>query len=331
MKWLNYLLVLVNLGFFAWQYQKREAALARAAQVEAAEPAYVTRLLLLSELPRGATESGVGPTDSRTAAGPAAATPSPAVAPSPPAPAVSAGVPAASDQAASARPAVSEQLATVAVSDPPAGEEHAPALPAPAGVQARPSRPPAAAPPAPTTAEPPPVASGPGATPAGVAGGAVEPPPTDPRHCYVVGPLAEDAPVDAMRAWLAQQGGRVQSRFDPRQEPKSFWVFIPPAASAAAARETYARLQADGVKDVMRLSTGSMVNGISLGLYNRRGSAEQRVAELKRLGYAAEIEPRFKDVREGWLDVTFEGPKDLPRDAFRGAFPQAKLAAGACR
>ena len=331
MKWLIYLLVLVNLGFFAWQYQKREAALARAAQVEAAEPAYVTRLLLLSELRPEATGSGAGPTDSRTAAGPELATPSPAAAPSPPAPAGSAGGPAASAQAASARAVVSAQPATAAVSAVPPAEEKAPALPAPAGVEARAGQPPAAPPPAPATAEPPPVASVPGAAPTGVAGGAVEPPPTDPRRCYAVGPLAEDAPVDAMRAWLVQQGGRVQSRFDQRQEPKSFWVFMPPAVSVAAARETYTRLQADGVKDVMRLSTGSMANGISLGLYNRRGSAEQRVAELKRLGYAAEIEPRFKDLRESWLDVTFDGPKDLPRDAFRGAFPQAKLAAGACR
>jgi hypothetical protein len=146
-----------------------------------------------------------------------------------------------------------------------------------------------------------------------------------------VGPLAEDTPLDAMRAWLAQQGGQVHSRIEQRQEPRSFWVFIPPAASAAAAKETFDRLQADGVKDLMRLGGGSLANGISVGLYNRRSAADQRVAELKRLGYTAEIEPRLKDVREGWLDVTFVGSKDLPRDAFRGAFPQAKVTAGACR
>ena len=55
MKWLIYLLVIANLTFFAWQYQKREATVARTADTASAEPAYVTRLLLLSEVgPAGA-------------------------------------------------------------------------------------------------------------------------------------------------------------------------------------------------------------------------------------------------------------------------------------
>ena len=51
MKWILYLLVLANAAFFAWQYQLRAAVGAASEAREAARPAYVTRLVLLSEAP----------------------------------------------------------------------------------------------------------------------------------------------------------------------------------------------------------------------------------------------------------------------------------------
>ncbi|MCU0937016.1 MAG: hypothetical protein MUF66_13395, partial [Gammaproteobacteria bacterium] len=88
MKWLLYLLVLANAAFFAWQYQLREAARAATAAQQAAEPAYVTRLVMLSEVP-GAADGAAGlVADAAPGTGPAAAGEAPpALAAAPPEPA----------------------------------------------------------------------------------------------------------------------------------------------------------------------------------------------------------------------------------------------------
>jgi hypothetical protein len=330
-KWLLYLLVLANAAFFAWQYQLREAARAATAAQQAAEPAYVTRLVMLSEVAGTADGTAGRVADAAPETGPAA------VAEAPPAPPSAPPEPVRQDPAAShssaaaptgvAAPEPVPTPAVVAAAPVPQESglapvaEAAPAAPA----VALPGRPP----------EPTPAAPAPSPAAGARAGNGVPGPPaeaaTDRRRCYSVGPLAEDAPVDALRAWLQQQGAQVKSRVEQRQEPRSFWVYIPPAPSAAAARETADRLQADGVKDVMRMSAGAMANAISLGLYNRRAAADQRVAELKRGGYAAEVETRFKEVRETWLDAAFEGSRELPREGLRTAFPQLKATGATCR
>ena len=372
MKWILYLLVLANAAFFAWQYQLRVAVRAASEAREAARPAYVTRLVLLSEAPERSGESGAPGTGqtaeerptaaspaaagleaaspeaaSPEAAGPVAARPaaaSPAEEPKPDGAPGMRDVPAPVSPVAVPLPTPAPVTASVlSAAAPPVGPAAAPSP----GLAAAPSAEPATAPPVVSAAAPPvvpPAAPAPSLPPTGEPAGllrgetALDPagrlpaPPAatvaevaEPRRCYRVGPLAEDAPVDPVRTWLAQHGGEVQSRVEQRQEPRSFWVYLPPAPSAQAAREAADRLQAEGVKDVMRVTAGAKANAISLGLYNRRAAADQRVSELKRAGYAAEVETRFKEVRETWLDATFAGPKAPPREALRAAFPQVQV------
>lgn len=338
MKWILYLLLLANAAFFAWQYQLREASRAASEAREVAGPAYVTRLVMLSEVggggvaaePASSGAGGAGSAHSAQSGVPVSATP--AAPGSDVANAVPNGTPVAApaglaspgvglsapEVASPVTPAVSVVAATSLSSVPAVDPPVSLAVPSPPPRAAEDAAPPPAS-------VPPPAASPPAAVPV------AEVSPPERRRCYSVGPLADDAPIDAVRAWLVQQGAQVQSRVEQRQEPRSFWVYIPPAASAVAARETADRLQADGVKDVMRMSAGAMANAISLGLYNRKAAADQRVAELKRAGYGAEVETRFKEVRESWLEATFEGVKDLPREAFRTAFPQLKAAGSSCR
>ncbi len=324
MKWLLYLLVLANAAFFAWQYQLREASRGMTDAREAAGPAYVTRLVMLSEAGRGGAPQGLAESAGDSPASTHAAEPASAPSPSAALAAVQNG--AQPPQPAGAVPSPDAGLPSQEPLAPAGRGAAGPATGAPSPEATLEPPTPLSSPPAEAVAHEPAATAAP-ATAAPV----TEAPPPERHHCYSVGPLAEDTPADPVRAWLVQHGAQVQSRVEQRQEPRSFWVYIPPAASAAAARETADRLQADGVKDVMRMTAGTMANAISLGLYNRRAAADQRVAELKRAGYSAEVETRFKEVRETWLDATFEAPRDLPREGFRAAFPPLKAAQSGCR
>jgi hypothetical protein len=154
-------------------------------------------------------------------------------------------------------------------------------------------------------------------------------PPASPR-CYALGPLGAEEPAAALRNWLGQRGASAELRWTTRQEPRSFWVYLPPAESPEQARELTARLTEAGVKDIMRLPAGAKANAISLGLYLRRPDAERRLAEIKRLGYDPAIEVRHRDVPEAWVDVRYASGAELPSEALRGAFPDVRVEAADC-
>jgi hypothetical protein len=149
-------------------------------------------------------------------------------------------------------------------------------------------------------------------------------------RCYVLGPVADEAQVAPLRSWLGQHGGQAAQRWVERKEPRSYWVYLPPVGSAAASQELMARLSAEGVRDTLRLSSGKLANGVSLGLFNRQAAAEKRVAELRRLGYEPQVEVRYSVERDAFVDVLFADGQDLPRDALRAAFPRARVEAAEC-
>jgi len=364
MRWVVALLVVANLAFFAWQYQEHERAAARREAPE--ELAYVSRLLLLSEAPPPSPPAVAAAPEPAPAIAEAPAAASAAaeagVAKAPRAEATAAKVPPAEGlpaqaqvaEAAAARGPVVEPSAAeptshddpfvqVPLAEPPVAQ----ALPRPAaslekpvpGAEPRPSAegtaapepppvaaatPPATAPPAPSAVAPPAPAVAPPAPAVAPAA------PTPPRRCYTVGPLAEDGPAAAVRDWLTQRGASTELRWATRQEPRSFWVYLPPPGSAEESRGLAARLAQAGVTDVMRLPAGPQANAISLGLYIRRPAAEKRQAEVKRLGFDAQIEARTRDVREAWVSATYAPGAELPLAALRGAFPDTKVVARDC-
>jgi hypothetical protein len=370
MKWIITLLVVANAAFFAWHYQKHEAARPKAAGEQGHASGYVTRLVLLSELPGGTTRPEGGdrapvpePPRDATAADGALEVPEPpppeseaeALAALPLPPAMSgAGEarPSAPPETPRREPGVREPQTPVPPEAPPPAE----AAPTPGGGEAAPHSvsvpPPPEEPSEPPAPEPAREATAAEAPPQGVrageavssaspavagAGAPAAPVPESPvaatqkQRCYAVGPFVEGESSEAVRTWLGERGGNAALRWVERQEPRSYWVYLPPAVDAATARETVVRLAADGVKDVMRIPDGPRAHAISLGLYNREAAAERRVAELKRVGYEAAIEVRLREVREAWLDVAMEPGRDLPRGALTSAFPKTGVAPADCR
>ncbi len=331
MKWIIYLLVLLNVVFFTWSYRAAGPTAAPAAGLAGPTPA--ADLPLVEEQRRYRLEEPVPPI------GPA---PEPTVQSATPA----AAVPAGEQRRNGAGPAAPEAVS--------AGEDKPPARPAPPSVAAAaPTVEPAAAgeqtarsatTPAPeatvaaestpsqssetavaSTAGSPPAAQAPAPPPAEAPS-----PPAVPRVCYTVGPLVEDRDLAPLEAWLKERKAAATSRESVAQEPRSYWVYLPPFSSVEAAREVLKKLQKDGITDFIRVMNGPMANAISLGLYSRSDSADKRMAYLHGKGYQPVVDLRYGEVRSHWLDVTVAGDKDLPAKAFAKAFPDAHLARAHC-
>ena len=81
-----------------------------------------------------------------------------------------------------------------------------------------------------------------------------------------------------------------------------FWIYIPPLANRAMAIHKLKELQANGV-DSFVITDGDLVNGISLGLFSRKGLAENLLTKRRAAGYDARMKEKKRFRQELWVRV----------------------------
>ena len=80
----------------------------------------------------------------------------------------------------------------------------------------------------------------------------------------------------------------------------------------------------------MRISSGALENGVSVGAYRKLGNAERRVKTLRAKGYQVEFKPRDKTRTTYWVAVNAGASRGL-RSGFSSAFPAYPLSEASCR
>lgn len=105
---------------------------------------------------------------------------------------------------------------------------------------------------------------------------------------------------------LRESGGQIRS---------GFWVYLPPFTSRNQAKQAEARLREKGVQDLFIVTGAEQRNAISLGLFSTPERADQRAAEIGRLGFAPRIAERFRDATVYWLDFREDPARPLEPEA----------------
>jgi hypothetical protein len=159
--------------------------------------------------------------------------------------------------------------------------------------------------------------------------GSTPPSGTDPGNCLTVGPLAEDAPVHAIRDWVQALGAEADVRSDERREVALYWIYLPPQATREAAIEVVAGLRGKGISDVIVVPKGDMANAISLGVFSRPETRDRRLRELSEKGYQPSIAPRYRSKLATWIDVA-AGDGAAVRDGLVERWPDLQLTDHAC-
>lgn len=118
------------------------------------------------------------------------------------------------------------------------------------------------------------------------------------RVCRTVGPFLDKQDAVQVFATLAKQGYVVNVRDGDVREPAGYWVYLP-AMPAQDARRIVADLDKQGMKDYF---IGKQ-NHISLGIFSDKAKAQLRQQTVKRLGYDAVLDQRFRMRDVYWLDV----------------------------
>lgn len=125
--------------------------------------------------------------------------------------------------------------------------------------------------------------------------------------CFRLGPFADSAAAEAAMHALMPHVARIHERTEPGTSSASYWVFLPPSASRAAALAVVKRLVGKGVRSYYIVPTGTAQNAISLGLFDDPGNAGQRAAALRKLGFGAQVAKRVAVAARYWLDYAVPG------------------------
>ena len=120
--------------------------------------------------------------------------------------------------------------------------------------------------------------------------------------CQSVGPFLTRADADRAGRLLRDAGYEPQRRDARTREQTGYWVYLPPMPRRRA-REIVADLDAHGMKDHYI----GKDNFISLGIFRSRGKAAVRRRKVRRLGYDALLEPRYRKRTVYWLDMKTPG------------------------
>jgi hypothetical protein len=127
--------------------------------------------------------------------------------------------------------------------------------------------------------------------------------------CASLGPFEQLEIAEVARAQLERTGNRAALRETGGQIRSGFWVYLPPFASRAAAEDIEDELRGKNVEDLFIVTGNEQRNAISLGLFSTPERADQRAAEIGRLGYSPRVAERFRDATVYWVDF-IETPGD---------------------
>ena len=148
--------------------------------------------------------------------------------------------------------------------------------------------------------------------------------------CYAVNGIESHAAVRTVVDWFKARDVIANERSRAVQENIFYEVYVPPLDTRAEANEKMDRMREDGFVDIMRINSGELENGISVGAYRELGNAERRVKTFREKGYDVEFKPRDRTRTTYWVSVNAGTTREM-RSEFNDAFPAYPLSESPCR
>lgn len=123
--------------------------------------------------------------------------------------------------------------------------------------------------------------------------------------CLYLGSFEREAQAREMEQRLLSLDIKVQVRSVDAAAGVEFWVYLEPLASRQASLRQLRELQARNV-DSYIITQGDLANGISLGIFPRKDSAEVVMQRLHDAGYEPKIRELPRAHRSFWVQVAPE-------------------------
>lgn len=138
--------------------------------------------------------------------------------------------------------------------------------------------------------------------------------------CYTYGPIPNQEESDLLSKWLDERGISYKERQTNEQGKQLFWVYLAPRESREKAVADINDLRQKGVKDILLVREGDLLNAISLGLFSSQAAVNRRLNEIKTKGYQSVVVPYSGGKQIHWFDVSVIQNSDYVNELFSG-FP----------
>jgi cell division protein FtsN len=151
--------------------------------------------------------------------------------------------------------------------------------------------------------------------------------------CGTVGKFDKRSQAQLLSVRLLAQGVKTEITSESSNEQAGYWVLIPPQSNRTAAVKIAKRLEAAGVTDLWRFTSGKLAHAISLGLFRNRTRAQARRNEIADLGFQPEVRPRYRQLTRYWLNYRYTGDTPLTEarwQELKQQHPELELEEGPC-
>lgn len=132
----------------------------------------------------------------------------------------------------------------------------------------------------------------------------------DRLACLEIGPFLTQADLRRAMNAFTPSAERLQFRETRALASRGYWVYLPAQGSRDAALATARELSSKGLRDYYVVTAGERENTISLGLFREVSNAEQRHAQVRALGFDAQLQPRSDEIPNYWIDLAVEAGYD---------------------
>ena len=132
----------------------------------------------------------------------------------------------------------------------------------------------------------------------------------DRLACIEIGPFLTQADLRRAMNAFTPSAERLQFRETRALASRGYWVYLPAQGTRDAALAAARELSGKGLRDYYVVTAGERENTISLGLFREMTNAQQRHAQVRAMGFDAQLQPRSDEIPHYWIDLAVEAGFD---------------------
>ncbi len=151
--------------------------------------------------------------------------------------------------------------------------------------------------------------------------------------CYQLGPIADAVTIEGLSSNISQLGLGVVIQKERITKAKGYWVIYPPQKTFAQAKQKLNELKKVGLSDLWLFPKGKYKNAISLGLYSQRVNADAAHKLALKKGVITEVLVRYVEVDQHWLQFHSAEQPAIAKEsifALQEAYPDEKIEIKPC-
>jgi cell division protein FtsN len=153
-------------------------------------------------------------------------------------------------------------------------------------------------------------------------------------QCETIGVFEKRTQAELLSVQLRALGLKPDIASETTNEQAGFWVLIPPQSSRDQAIGIAHKLEAAGVEDLWRFTSGNLAHAISLGLFRDEERALARRNKIAALGFNPEVTPRYRESTQYWLRFQYTGESPITTEKwqdFKQTFPDIERSRVDCQ